>query len=89
MNIYRRLVESAPKYQEALKQSAADTACVGLADEDLKAACKRGINHKDDPKYCEIKYKGNDKAIDACKQGQSAKIEAPEEGDGGGEEEKN
>jgi len=93
MNIYQRLVESAPKYQEALKQSAADTACVGLADEDLKAACKRGINHKDDPKYCETKYKSNDKsndkAIDACKQGQSAKIESPAEGDGGGEEAKN
>ena len=89
MNIYQRLVESAPKYQEALKQSAADTACVGLADEDLKAACKRGINHKDDPIYCETRYKGNDKAIDACKQGQSAKIETPSEGDGGGEEEKN
>ena len=86
MNIYQRLVESAPKYQEALKQSAADTACVGLADEDLKAACKRGINHKDDPIYCKTRYKGNDKAIDACKQGQSAKIETPSEGDGGGEE---
>ena len=60
MNIYQRLVESAPKYQEALKQSAADTACVGLADE-----------------------------INACKQGQSAKIETPSDGDGGGEEEKN
>lgn len=89
MNIYQRLVESAPKYQEALKQSAADTACVWLADEDLKAACKRGINHKDDPIYCETRYKGNDKAIDACKQGQSAKIETPSDGDGGGEEEKN
>ena len=89
MNIYRRLVESAPKYQEALKQSAADTACVGLADEDLKAACKRGINHKDDPKYCETEYESNDKAIDVCKQGQSAKIETPSEGDGGGEEAKN
>lgn len=89
MNIYRRLVESAPKYQEALRQSATDTACVGLADEDLKDACKRGINHKDDPKYCETRYKGNDKAIGACKQGQSAKIETPSEGDGGGEEEKN
>ena len=89
MNIYRRLVESAPKYQEALKQSAADTACVGLADEDLKAACKRGINHKDDPEYCKTRYKGNDKAIDACKQGQSAKIETPSEGDGGEEQEKN
>lgn len=59
MNIYRRLVESAPKYQEALRQSATDTACVGLADEE----------------------------ISACKQGQSAEIKTPSEGDGGGEEE--
>ena len=86
MNIYRRLVESAPKYQEALRQSATDTACVGLADENLKAICEDGVNHKDDPIYCETRYKGNDKAIDACKQGQSAKIETPSEGDGGGEE---
>ena len=81
MNIYRRLVESAPKYQEALKQSAADTACVGLADENLKAACRRGISHKGNSKYCEDNYHEPDE-INACKQGQSAKIEAPEEGDG-------
>ena len=87
MNIYRRLVESAPKYQEALRQSAADTACVGLADENLKAICKDGVNHKSDSKYCD-KYTNPDE-ISACKQGQSAKIEAPSEGDGGGEEEKN
>lgn len=59
MNIYQRLVESAPKYQEALKQSATDTACAGLAGEELEA----------------------------CKQGQSAEIKTPSEGDGGGEEE--
>lgn len=87
MNIYRRLVESAPKYQEALRQSAADTACVGLADENLKAICKDGVNHKSDSKYCD-KYTNPDE-ISACKQGQSAKIETPSEGDGGGEEEKN
>ena len=82
MNIYRRLVESAPKYQEALKQSAADTACVGLADEDLKDACRRGISHKGDPEYCNNRYPNQPEKINACKQGQSAKIEAPEEGDG-------
>lgn len=87
MNIYRRLVESAPKYQEALKQSAADTACVGLADENLKDACKNGVNHKGDSGYCEDNYSGD--AVNACKQGQSAKIETPSDGDGGGEEEKN
>ena len=87
MNIYRRLVESAPKYQEALRQSATDTACVGLADENLKAICKDGVNHKSDSKYCEDKYSGD--AVNACKQGQSAKIETPSDGDGGGEEEKN
>lgn len=88
MNIYRRLVESAPKYQEALKQSAADTACVGLADENLKAACRRGINHKGESEYCEKQYR-YPAEINACKQGQSAKIETPSDGDGGGEEEKN
>lgn len=77
MNIYQRLVESAPKYQEALKQSATDTACV----------CKDGIEHKGDSKYCEDNYSGD--AVNACKQGQSAKIETPSDGDGGGEEEKN
>ena len=87
MNIYQRLVESAPKYQEALRQSAADTACVGLADENLKAICKDGVNHKGNSKYCG-KYTNPDE-ISACKQGQSAKIETPSEGDGGGEEEKN
>lgn len=86
MNIYQRLVESAPKYQEALKQSATDTACAGLAGDELKA-CQNGVNHKGDSTYCE-KYK-KDNEINACKQGQSAKIETPSEGDGGGEEEKN
>ena len=87
MNIYRRLVESAPKYQEALRQSATDTACVGLADENLKAICEDGVNHKGNSKHCETKYSGD--ALSACKQGQSAEIKTPSEGDGGGEEEKN
>lgn len=87
MNIYRRLVESAPKYQEALRQSATDAACVGLADENLKAICKDGVNHKGNSAYCD-NYTNPDE-INACKQGQSAKIETPSEGDGGGEEEKN
>ena len=87
MNIYRRLVESAPKYQEALRQSATDTSCVGLAEENLKAACKDGVNHKGNSAYCERQYEGLDKEISACKQGQSAEIKTPSEGDGGGEEE--
>lgn len=89
MNIYRRLVESAPKYQEALRQSATDTACVGLADENLKAICEDGVNHKGNSKYCGTKYDGDNEKINACKQGQSAEIKTPSEGDGGGEEEKN
>ena len=81
MNIYQRLVESAPKYQEALKQSATDTACAGLAGDKLKA-CKDGVNHKGDSTHCETTYE-NTEDINACKQGQSAKIEAPEEEEGG------
>lgn len=77
MNIYQRLVESAPKYQEALKQSATDTACAGLAGEELEA-CKHGIEHKGDSEYCKTKYKGDDKKLNACKQGQSAKVENPD-----------
>ena len=81
MNIYQRLVESAPKYQEALKQSATDTACAGLAGDKLKA-CKDGVNHKSDSTYCGTTYE-NTEDINACKQGQSAKIEVPEEEEGG------
>ena len=88
MNIYQRLVESAPKYQEALKQSATDTACAGLAGDKLEA-CQNGVENKDNSKYCDRKYPNQPEKINACKQGQSAKIETPSEGDGGGEEEKN
>ena len=87
MNIYQRLVESAPKYQEALKQSATDTACAGLAGDKLKA-CKDGVNHKGDSTYCEDTYK-NPEEVSACKQGQSAEIETPSEGGNGEEEGKN
>lgn len=87
MNIYQRLVESAPKYQEALRQSAADIACVGLADENLKAICKDGVNHKGNSAYCEKRYKEKPDEINACKQGQSAEIKTSSGGDGGGEEE--
>ena len=88
MNIYQRLVESAPKYQEALKQSATDTACAGLAGDKLEA-CQNGVENKDNPEYCGRTYKNEPEKINACKQGQSAKIETPSDGDGGGEEEKN
>lgn len=88
MNIYQRLVESAPKYQEALKQSATDTACAGLAGDKLEA-CQNGVENKDNPEYCGRTYKNKPEKINACKQGQSAKIETPSDGDGGGEEEKN
>lgn len=80
MNIYRRLVESAPKYQEALRQSATDTACAGLAGEELEA-CKYGIEHKGDSEYCKTKYESDDKKLNACKQGQSAKVENPDASD--------
>ena len=88
MNIYQRLVESAPKYQEALRQSAADTACAGLAGKELEA-CKDGVNHKGDSEYCDNKYSNQPEKINACKQGQSAEIKTPSEGDGGEEEGKN
>lgn len=88
MNIYQRLVESAPKYQEALKQSATDTACAGLAGDKLEA-CQNGVENKANPEYCDRTYKNKPEKINACKQGQSAKIETPSDGDGGGEEEKN
>ena len=81
MNIYQRLVESAPKYQEALKQSATDTACAGLAGKEL-AACKAGIEHKSEATYCSTTYP-NEKEREACEKGQSAKIETPEEEEGG------
>ena len=83
MNIYQRLVESAPKYQEALKQSATDTACAGLAGEEL-AACKAGIEHKNEgAAYC--KTYTDEKEREACEKGQNAKIETAAEEEEGGE----
>ena len=84
-SIESELAIAAKKYLHVLKTNAVDTACAGLAGEELEA-CKDGASHKSNSKYCEDSYTEPDK-INACKQGQSAKIEAPAEGDG--EEEKN
>ena len=85
-SVESELAIAAKKYLNVLKTNAVDTACAGLADEKLKV-CKDGASHKSDSAYCEKTYNNPDE-ISACKQGQSAKIEAPEEGDGE-EEEKN
>lgn len=81
-SIESELAIAAKKYLIILKINAVDTACAGLADEKLKA-CKDGANHKSDTEYCEKTYDGDEEKINACKQGQSAKIEAPEEEEGG------
>ena len=81
-SVESELAIAAKKYLNVLKTNAVDTACAGLAKENLKAACKDGASHKSDSKYCENIYKNKPNEISACKQGQSAKIEAPEEGDG-------
>ena len=85
-SVESELAVAAKKYLNVLKANAVDTACAGLADEKLKA-CKDGASHKSDSTYCEDIYKNKPDEISACKQGQSAEIEAPAEGDG--EEEKN
>ena len=82
--IISQLKTAANEYAKSLKDAAIKNACSTFTGKELEA-CKDGIEHKDDPKYCETKYKGDDKAIDACKQGQSAEIETPSEGDGGEE----
>ena len=84
-SVESELAIAAKKYLHVLKTNAVDTACAGLAGKELEA-CKDGASHKSNSKYCEDSYTEPDK-INACKQGQSAKIEAPAEGDG--EEEKN
>lgn len=86
-SVESELAIAAKKYLHVLKTNAVDTACTGLADEKLKA-CKDGASHKSNSAYCEDIYKNKPDEISACKQGQSAKIEAPAEGDGE-EEEKN
>ena len=75
------LILAAQNYLNALKENAVNTACTGLAGEKLKA-CKDGVNHNDDSTYCENTYKDPEE-VSACKQGQSAKIEVPEEEEGG------
>ena len=85
-SVESELAIAAKKYLNVLKANAVDTACAGLADEKLKA-CKDGASHKSDSTYCEHIYNNKPDEISACKQGQSAEIEAPAEGDG--EEEKN
>ena len=80
-SIESELAIAAKRYLTALKANAVDTACAGLAGEKLKA-CKDGASHKSDSTYCETTYE-NTEDINACKQGQSAKIEAPEEEEGG------
>ena len=84
-SIESELAIAAKRYLTVLKANAVDTACAGLAGDKLKA-CKDGASHKGDSTYCETTYE-NTEDINACKQGQTAKIEAPAEGDG--EEEKN
>ena len=86
-SVESELAIAAKKYLHVLKTNAVDTACTGLADEKLKA-CKDGASHKSNSAHCEDIYKNKPDEISACKQGQSAKIEAPAEGDGE-EEEKN
>ena len=81
-SVESELAIAAKKYLNVLKANAVSTACAGLADEKLKA-CKDGANHKSDTEYCGTKYAGDEASINACKQGQSAKIEAPEEEEGG------
>lgn len=80
-SIESELAIAAKKYLNVLKAQAVDTACAGLAGEKLKA-CKDGANHRSDTAYCGKTYDGDEEKINACKQGQSAKIEAPEEEEG-------
>ena len=80
-SIESELAIAAKRYLTALKANAVYTACAGLAGDKLKA-CKDGASHKGDSTYCETTYE-NTEDINACKQGQSAKIEAPEEEEGG------
>ena len=85
-SVESELAIAAKKYLNVLKTNAVDTACAGLAGKELEA-CKDGASHRGDSTYCGQTYENKPDEISACKQGQSAKIEAPEEGDG--EEEKN
>lgn len=81
-----KLKEAANKYANSLKDTATKNACSTFTGKELDA-CKAGIEHKGDSTYCEDNYSGGE--LNACKQGQSAEIETPSEGDGGEEEGKN
>lgn len=85
--IILKLKEAANEYAKSLKDAAIKNACSTFTGKELEA-CKDGIEHKDNPTYCEKKYT-NAEEVSACKQGQSAEIETPSEGDGGEEEGKN
>ena len=84
-SVESELAIASKKYLNFLEANLANTACAGLAEKEL-AACKAGIEHKNEGTYCNTYYDEKDR--EACKKGQSAKIEAPSEGDNG-EEEKN
>ena len=85
--ITAHLKAAAIKYAKSLKDAAIKNACSTFTGKELDA-CKAGIEHKGDSTYCENTYK-NPEEVSACKQGQSAEIETPSEGDGGEEEGKN
>ena len=87
MNIHKRLVESAPKYRQALQQSAMDTACAGLAGDEL-TACQDGAKNRNNPNYCTNSrdYSGKPELVAACQKGQTAKVDVPTEEGGDGEE---
>ena len=80
-SVESELAIAAKKYLNVLKTNAVDTACAGLAGEKLKA-CKDGASHRGNSTYCGQTYDNKPDEISACKQGQSAEIEAPAEGDG-------
>ena len=80
-SVESELAIAAKKYLNVLKTNAVDTACAGLAGEKLKA-CKDGASHRGNSTYCGQTYENKPDEISACKQGQSAEIEAPAEGDG-------
>ena len=80
-SIENELTIAAQNYLNALKENAVNTACAGLAGKEL-AACKAGIEHKSEATYCSTTYH-NEKEREACEKGQSAKIEVPEEEEGG------
>lgn len=85
MNIHKRLVESAPKYRQALQQSATDAACAGLAGKELKA-CQDGAKNRNNSGYCGEHFRDNPELITYCQKGQTAKVDVSTEEGGDGEE---